>query len=350
MPRTHMVRLHLLRLLSLAAVAACSRADEKTPAAAAGSPGGTVVIATPAQPDNLLPPITVFTAGRQVEDLVFQHLADLGPELNTLGDAGFTPNLARRWTWADDSLSIAFALDPSARWHDGTPVRASDVAFTFELYVDSATASPTAALLSNVDSVSARDSLTAVVWFKARTPQQFFDVVYQMYILPRHLLSGANRSTLASSPFATQPVGSGPFRVVRWLPKQLLELAADTTGGRRRAQLDRVVFTFAPDPVAAFTRVVTGEADLYEAVRPDKVAEVRASTQLKLVQAPSLEYNYLGFNLVDAATGRPHPIFGDRAVRRALTMASDRRSIVTNIYDTLTLQARGPFVTAQSSN
>ena len=153
----------------------------------------------------------------------------------------------------------------------------------------------------------------------------------------------ADRSTIASSSFATKPIGSGPFRVVRWVPQQLLELAADTTGGRRRAQLDRVVFTMAPDPVTAFTRVATGEADLFEAVRPDKVADVAKNPQLRLIVGPSLDYIYLGFNLLDPATGKPHPIFGDRTVRRALTMATDRRSIVANIYDTLAVQSVGPF-------
>ena len=343
-----MPNLRLLRLLSLGFLAACDRGAASKPSAAAESPGGTVVISTPAEPDNLMPPITTAQAGKQVEDLVYQHLADVGPALNTTGDAGFTPSLALRWDWAADSLSIAFHLDSSAHWHDGRAVRAPDVAFTFALYTDPKTASPAATQLTNVDSVTVRDSLTAVVWYKRRMPTQFFDVVMQMFILPSHLLATTDRSTLASSPLATQPVGSGPFRVVRWIPAQVLELAADTTGGRRRAQLDRVVFTNAPDPVTAFTRVAAGEADVFEAVRPDKVAEVAKNPQLRLIVAPSLEYSYLGFNLLDPVTGKPHPIFGDRNVRRALTMATDRRSIVANIFDTLAVQARGPFTSAQS--
>ncbi|MDZ7630873.1 MAG: ABC transporter substrate-binding protein [Gemmatimonadaceae bacterium] len=344
-----MPSLRSLRLIPLLTLAACGGGSDATPAAREDSPGGTVVVSTPAEPDNLIPPLTTSLSGRQVEDLVFQHLANIGPALNTVGDVGFTPDLALRWAWSADSLSIAFDLDPAARWHDGAPVRARDVAFSYALYVDPKTASPTAALLTNIDSVTVRDSLTAVVWFKARKPEQFFDVAYQLYILPSHLLSTADRATLAASPLATQPVGSGPFRMARWVPKQVLELSADTTGGRRRAQLDRVVFTVAPDPVTAFTRVATGEADLYEAVRPDKVADVATSAQLRLVLMPSLEYSYLGFNLVDPKTGKPHPIFGDRAVRRALTMATDRRSIVANIYDSLAIQARGPFTVALAS-
>ena len=341
-----MPSLRALPLLSLVALAACGASPDAAPSRADGTTGGTLVISTPAEPDNLLPPITTNYSGKQVEDLVYQHLADIGPGLNTTGDQGFTPNLALRWTWSADSLSIAFALDPAARWHDGAPVRAADVVFSHHLVTDARTGSPTALLLANVDSITARDSLTAVVHFHRRTPEQFFDVAYQLYILPEHVLGREDVSKLASSPAARMPVGSGPFRVVRWVPRQVLELAADTTGGRRRARLDRVLFTVAPDPLTAFTRVATGEADLYEAVRPDKVREVTANPQLRLIVGPNVEYSFLAFNFVNPLRAGPHPIFGDRAVRRALTMATDRRSIVAATWDTLAVQARGPFSTA----
>lgn len=297
-----------------------------------------------------MPPIALSTTARQVNDLVYQRLATIGDSLNTLGDGGFTPDLARRWSWADDSLSVTFTLDSAAHWHDGVPVRAADVVFSFALYTDPRTASNAAAILANVASVTATDSLTVVARFRTRRPEAFYEVAHQLFILPEHLLKDSDRSRLAASPLAKLPVGSGPFRVTRWVPAQLVELTADTTAGRRRTPLDRVLFTIAPDPVTAFTRVVTGEADVFEAVRPDRVDEVRTNPNLRLLVGPSLDYNYLGFNLRDASGKAPHPIFADRAVRRALTMATDRRSIVANIFDSLAVQARGPFTTASSTN
>ncbi len=344
-----MPRLRALLLLSVLTLAGCPGTKDAKQTAAKDKTGGTLVISTSGGPDNLMPPITVQNSGLQVEDLVFQHLATVGPALNSIGDVGFTPDLATSWDWSTDSLSIAFHLDPDARWHDGAHVRAADVAFTLDLYKDPKTGASAAAQLANIDSVTARDSTTAVFWFRKHTPDQFFEATMQMQILPAHLLRTVDRATLASAPIASQPVGSGPFRVVRWESGKTIELAADTTGGRRRAHLDRVIFTQAADPVTAFARVATGEADLYEAVRPDKVAEVVKNPQLTLIIAPSLSYNFLILNLVDPATGKPHPVFGDRSVRRALTMATDRRSIVANIYDSLAVQARGPFTSAQAS-
>jgi peptide/nickel transport system substrate-binding protein len=143
----------------------------------ASAPGGTLVIATVGDADALVPPLTLSLQGAQVVAQLFDRLADIGPDLNTVGDAGFRPRLARSWTWASDSLSVRFAIDPRARWHDGRPVTARDVAFSFRAYGDPRVESPAAALLTNIDSVSTPDSLTAVVWFARRSPQQFFDGV-----------------------------------------------------------------------------------------------------------------------------------------------------------------------------
>ena len=123
-----------VRALVLAAsTLGCSR---ERGASSSSSGVGTIVIAAAADADHLFPPLVVGTQGKQVVDLVYDYLADPPENLNTIGDSGFTPRLARRWTWAKDSLSIAFQLDPRARWHDGRPVTASDVRFTFDLITD----------------------------------------------------------------------------------------------------------------------------------------------------------------------------------------------------------------------
>lgn len=345
LPRRAATRCATLLVVALSSTG-CGPGGDDAPAttrATAAATGGTVVIATPTEPDHVIPPVVSSVLGRQIDDLLFERLADIGPALNTVGDAGFTPRLATRWTWSADSLSIAFSLDPAARWHDGRPVRAADVAFTYALYKDPAVASPAAALLGNVDSVTVRDSLTAVAWFARRAPEQFYDATHHVVILPAHLLAAADRARLAAAPFAKRPVGSGPFRFDAWTPGERLVLVADTTGGRRRATLDRVVWTFAKDPTTAFTRVATGEADIYENVRPDRVAEVARNAALRLDVAPGLDYHYVAFNLHRDAGADAHPVFGDRAVRRALTMALDRAAIVRVMFDTLARVALGPF-------
>ncbi|HEY7566739.1 MAG TPA: ABC transporter substrate-binding protein, partial [Gemmatimonadaceae bacterium] len=189
---------------------------------------GSVIIATGADADYLVPPIVRGITGKQIIDQIFDYLADPPATLNTVGDVGFTPRLARSWTWSKDSLAITFALDPRARWHDGRPVRAGDVRFTFEVLKDARTASPLATYLKSVDSISVTDSLTATAWFNRRSPEQFFDLVYNVAVLPEHLLATVPRDRLAESPFAQQPIGSGRYRFSSWQRGSLVELDADT--------------------------------------------------------------------------------------------------------------------------
>lgn len=331
---------------------ACKRDDRTaspTPVDSA-SAGGTIVISTGGDPDVLLPPLIATLQGRQVSELVYDHLADLGNDLNTVGDGGFKPHLAKSWTWSTDSLSIAFTLDPRARWHDGVPVHASDVAFTFALYKDSATASPSAPLIADIDSVTARDSATAVFWFKKRSPMQFFESVNPMVILPEHLLRGVKASDLRTSPLARAPVGTGQFKFGGWKAGASITLSADTGNYRGRPKTDRVIWSIASDFNTAFTRLLGGESDVLEELAAPNVAQISGNNLLRTELLPGMEYNFVQFNLRDPANiAKPHPLFADRALRRALTMAVDRVHTVQNVYDTLAAVAVGPTVRAYAS-
>src|SRR6478752_8662219 len=98
-------------LLCALLICACSGTESST----AKNAGGTLVISVGADPDNLVPALVQSTVGAEVIDMIYDRLADIGDSLNTLGDKGFTPRLADRWTWSNDSLSVAFHLNPAAK-------------------------------------------------------------------------------------------------------------------------------------------------------------------------------------------------------------------------------------------
>jgi peptide/nickel transport system substrate-binding protein len=264
--------------------------------------------------------------------------------LNPTGDAGWIPRLAQTWTWSRDSMSIAFHLNPRARWHDGQPVRAADVKFSLALFKDPAVKSIVASDLDNVDSATVADSLTAIVWYKRRSPEQFFQVAYNLAITPEHLLKTVDRATLAASDFAKHPVGSGPFRFVQWTPRQTVELVADTTYYLGRPKLDRLIWSWNPDPAAAAAKVVSGDADFLELTMLETMAQATTASFVRSLPYRSLSYGSLVFNLRDPKNrARPNPIFGDRGVRLALSLALDRDAMRKNIFDSLAVVALGPF-------
>lgn len=341
-----MARLPGVRIAGLAlltSVVACSEAGHT----AAGAGRGTVVISTAADADHLFPPLVTTTLGKVISQQIFEPLASIGDSLNVIGDEGFEPRLADSWDWSPDSLSIAFHLDPRARWHDGVPVRAHDVLFTYRLYVDPALGAPSADIFADMDSVTVRDSLTPVVWFRQRSPQQFYIAATEMEIVPEHVYGKVPVAALASSDMLRHPVGSGRFKFSRWLPGQTIEIVSNVDHYRAPARLDRVVWTIAPDFGAASARFLSGEADFFESVRPEMLSQVHEAKGLRVVSAPGFKYGFLALNLDDPKkAGTPHPLFGDRALRRALTMAVDRRAIVRSVFDTLALPSLGPMVRA----
>jgi peptide/nickel transport system substrate-binding protein len=338
-----MAALNRARLLCALLLCACVGTESQS----GKSTGGTLVISTGGDPDILVPALLSSVQAAQIVDLVYDRLANIGDSLNILNDAGFTPRLADHWTWSQDSLSIAFHIDPLAKWHDRTPVRSNDVRFTFQSTTDSTLGSGTKALIANIDSVATPDSATAVFWFHTRTPQQFYDATFQMPIIPEHIWKGVPPSAWRGSEQARRPIGSGQFRFVRWIPRAAVELAADTANYRGSPKLSRVIWSIAPDFNTAVTRFLSGETDFFEALRRENLPEVAKHPELRLKQYRGLAYIFAQFNLRDPVNhARPHPIFGNRELRRALTMATDRANLVRSVYDSLAIPALGPTVRA----
>jgi peptide/nickel transport system substrate-binding protein len=300
--------------------------------------GNTIVIAATSEPDALFPPAAENLAARQATELIYEYLADVGTGMNTIGEEGFVKEIASGWRWSPDSLSIAFEINPRARWHDGKPVTARDVKFSFSVYADSAL-SNLASSLTAIDSVTAQSPSTAVFWFNGKTPHQFYDAAAQMLILPEHVFGSIARDSLRERGAAIVPVGSGRFRPGKWNRGSSFELVAESDHYRGRSNADRIVWIIAPEYKAAVTKLLAGEADVFASVRRESIPELTSRGKFKLVLLPGMDYTFVQLNL------RRFP-FASTEVRRALAMALDRESMVKNLFDSLARVSIGPTVRA----
>jgi peptide/nickel transport system substrate-binding protein len=309
----------------------------------AGSPiGGSLVISTVADADVLLPPLALTGTALQVVDNVFDRL--LQPSISAEGVLETRPALATSYAFSGDSLAIDFTLDARARWHDGTPVTAGDVRFTWEAYADSTLGSPSRTAIRSIDSVQVRSAETVRFWFSTRSAAQLDVAATEMRILPRHLLDSIPRDRWRTAAFARAPIGSGRFRFASWQANTRIEVVSDTGNYRGRARLDRVIWSVAPDPAAVVLRLRTGDADFLENVRPDAVGDLTAMPGVVLLRSPGLAYGYLQFNLLAPGSNTAaHPIFGDRDTRRALSQALNREALVQLVFDSLARVALGPL-------
>ena len=295
----------------LLAIAACGDTSSRGPL------GGTVVVATAADADAMLPPLVRSSQGRFASELLFDRLVEIGPSLNTVGDADFQPRLAARWSWSSDSMAITFELAEEARWHDGRSVVATDVVAGYQALMDSTNGSSTRAELADIASVAADAERRVTVSFRARSPEQFY-VASLIFPLPAHLLP-TDGTPLATSSLARTPIGSGPFRFVAWEPMERLELAAVDDYYRGRARLDRVIVTVSPEPATGLAKIWAEEADVWELVPAGDIAEAAEHPHVRLVLSNAFDYTYAAFNFRDARNRqRPHPLFTDAALRRAI--------------------------------
>ena len=329
-----MLQLRISRqlLLCVLGLAGCARDDGAFPEAR----GGTVVIATSGDYGSLFPPNVKSTTGRQITELAYDYLTEVGLSLNTFDDKTFARRLAQSWEWAPDSMSLAVRLHLNARWHDGQPVRADDVTYSYTVYSDS-TFSPMASQLAQIDSVTASDSLTAVFWFRKRYPLQFYDATSQMLILPRHVYGAIPTKSLNEAVTKIKPVGSGRDRFVTEKPSQSVELAADTANYRGAPNINRLIWQVFGSADEAARAVVAGEADVYDVMRPEDVTAAVTRPNVKVLMSPGSDYAFMTFNL-------KRPLFTSRDLRQALTMAVDRAAMVQNVFGSLALPGIGPTV------
>jgi peptide/nickel transport system substrate-binding protein len=310
--------------------------------------GSSIVIVTGGQ--ATLPIPTLMEGGEasvgnlDVADQLFLRLADLGPKLLTAGDRDFVPALARSWT-RRDSVTLAFDLDPRARWHDGAPVTARDVIFTINRAKNPSVAPRLSELLRQIVSVTAEGRNRVVFRFAQPYAEQLYDATFHVAPLPAHLLDSIPAGELSRSAFVRHPIGSGPYRWVRNVPGQLVELAAVSDFFLGTPKLDRLILRTAADPGARLNLLLSGGADAMDIIPPppDNIRRVAADTALRLIAVPSSTVGYLLFNQRDPGNrARPHPILADIRVRRAITLALNRRELVQAVFGPHAVVPYGP--------
>lgn len=298
------VRCHALLCLLAVLVCGCSR----QPGSSEGGPI-TLVVAQSGDPGALNPAVTTSGGTHPVTDQIFNGLVGLDADLQPV------PELAEGWTIEDDGRTYRFALRRDVRWHDGVPFTAADVKFTFEQALLEYHSRTRAALEPLVVSVETPDAHTVV--FRLRRPYgpllQRLDVV-EASIIPRHQYEG--HDLLTGEP-TRRPIGTGPFRFVRYAPADRLELERNPEYFRRGLPaMDRVVFRILPNLSTAVAALERGEVDYVPSVPGADVARLRATPGIAVVPGTGGSGGSICQDvLIPNLERRP---FDDVRVRRAL--------------------------------
>jgi ABC-type transport system substrate-binding protein len=303
------------------------------------------------------------TLSRVVPEL-FDRLAPvLGPAL--LDERGLAERVHPETPLASEALAaqlpellpltehnpiVTFHLRRDVRFHDGHPFDAGDVKFTYEAIVDPKNASPRVSSFEPVKAIEIVDDYTVRVVYKRLYSPAIVGWI-SMGILPEHLMnaaaleqemdrrgiSGADRETfsLRQSETKDRPVGTGPFRFVRWQRDELVELARFDEYWDGPAEFERVYFRTIPDSVTQELEFRAGAVDVYPAL-PHQVARYRKDSRYRPVSTVTNTYSYIAYNL-------RRPTFQDVRVRRALAMAIDVDSLIDNVLYGQGQRVSGPY-------
>lgn len=245
--------------------------------------------------------------GMQASYLMFLPLVAL--EGYGYGDP--QPVLAERWEHSEDYREWIFFLRKDVKWHDGVPVTAHDIKFTLDLRQHPAISTGVAAR----SSVEVLDDFTFKVTYKKPTDGLDWWPVYY----PKHLLEGLDPKEFWNWEFWVQPVGNGPYRYVRHVPKTMVEVEANPDYYRDKPRIERVVLKFSG--TNQLTELLSGNVDALTYVNPIDVLKLKDDPRFRVYYKMWSEFLFAIF------WNHNNPLFNDPNIRKALTLAINRREL-----------------------
>jgi peptide/nickel transport system substrate-binding protein len=301
--------------------------------------GGYLSAAMVGRPVALNPLLAdAYPVDRQINDLIFDGLV----RFDESGEP--QPALAESWSFSEDGLTVRFVLRDGLTWHDGEPVTAADVAFTYSLMQQPDFPGP-AALVQLWQSVTITPVDDRTIDFTLAQPYSPFLEATARGILPEHLLANVPVADLASAAFNRSPVGTGPFAVdgtQNWEQTGLLRLVPNPATWREGTQLSGVEIRFLPDETALLEGYQSGGVQLVTDVTPVLLPNYAADPSARLVASLAPQYSALLFNL-DAAQTATRPTTNVN-VRKAVAYALDRQALVDGTLNGQGVVFDGPYL------
>jgi peptide/nickel transport system substrate-binding protein len=270
----------------------------------------TLVMLIESSPANLDPRIGVDAQSERIDNLIFDDLLSRGDNFDV------APGLAERWE-IPDPLTYVFHLHHGVRFHDGRPLTARDVKWTFDSLLTGEIRSAKTSTYRFVDRIDAPDDFT---------------VLFHMKEPDAALLWNISDGAIGIVPFgsgseiASHPIGSGPFKFASAETDKEVVIERNDDYWGEKAKLARVRFAVVPDTTTEALELRKGTGDLsINSLTPDTVLTLEREPFLTVERAPGTEIQYLGFNLRD-------PILQDVGVRQAIAYALDRRPMIEYLW------------------
>lgn len=283
---------------------------------------------------HLNPALVDDTSSYDVDSLIFNGLVRYNKKME------LEPDLAEKWTVSKDGKIITYYLRKGIKFHDGVEFTANDVLFTYKVFSDPGTNTPQGALYQDIKEVQIVDLYTVRVYYKKPYAPALGETF--IAILPKHLLEGKD---INKDAFDRHPIGTGPYQFVEWKTAQKIVLDANPNYYEGAPHLKKFIMRVIPDQTTEFLELLNGGIDCIGGFMHGSMTAEQYTRQTdipkfknyyNLYKTDELAYSYIGWN-------NKNPLFKEKKVRQALTMAIDRNSIIQNVGYGLSTICTGPF-------
>jgi len=312
-------------LLTLALAGATAVLSAPSPAQAQAKPGGKILFAARQDIDTLDPHITNRAATRKILIQFTDTLTVMSPQ-----DGKVHPGLAESWDVSKDGKSYTLRLRKNVKFHDGTPLDAAAVKFTFDRIQEPLGAPGVArAFLGPYEGADVIDPHTVRIRFK----QPYAPFLRMAGLSPLGPISPAAVKKLGQD-FSLRPVGTGPFMVKQWVPKSHVTLvrnpdynwAPRTAKHQGPAYADEIVWRFVPEGTTRTAILQTGEVNIAEDLAYVDVAGFERNPDVRILRGVPAGTPWAIYPNVQK------PPTSDPAVRRALHHAVNKDAIVRVVF------------------
>ena len=298
----------------------------------------TLVVAINSEPGSLDPAqVGGATGGRNSSILMhmFAQLYELGQ-----ADGAIDPYLAHSFDVSEDGTEWTFHLNEGLTCHDGEPLTAEDVEYTFKRVMDPAngfTGNSAGFVNASIGYVDARADSELDVTIITQKPQNRamrLGLIAEIYV---HCKDSYEAMTMDEA--ARTPVGSGPYRFDEWVAGEYIRMTRVEGFEHRDSYFDDIVWRVIPEPSTAVAEIITGNADILKGFPATQIDAINNSGNAEARSFPGTTRVYIGFNLNPDANFRAEPTVGSQAimetdVRVALQYAVDVHAICEQLLRT----------------
>jgi len=239
------------------------------------------------------------------------------------------PSLATAWKQVDP-VTWRFTLRKGVTFHNGEAFNARAVKFSFDRLVDPNQKAPMGTRLMAIKEVKVVDDFTVDIVTKEPYAPLLYMISLYMSIVPPDTVK-----QMGDANFGRSGIGTGPYRVVKWVKDQELVLEANPKYWKGAPRIGRVVFRPIPEDSARVAALQTGESDIIASVPPERWKDLQQDKATRLT-ARTGTMLYMGLDTF-------HPPLNDVRVRRALNHAIDVDTIISKILLGTADRMNGPF-------